>query len=223
MFVTLALVSASCCLAEIRQLGRRGATWELEAEYKFQRRSCKLSFLFPPAASWAPRRARSPAIPNCVFFYSTSSNKLLQSKKIRISLIGGLDLTIVEICGRTSCDKSCKNSMEWNDYFLFCFCSSMLYFPAILMPMQSAVITQIGRRTWSAQHTLHGLGPSPLTGELPVAMIPTELCLQITCEHPWQTATYWHCRQGSMELASCSNLWTSVDTSVLTVQCLSGI
>ena len=124
MFVTLALVSASCCLTEIRQLGRRGATWELEAEYKFQRRSCKLSFLFPPAASWAPRRACSPAIPNCVFFHFTSSNKPLQSKKIRISLIGRLDLTIVEICGRTPCDKSCKNSMEWNDYCLFCFCSS---------------------------------------------------------------------------------------------------
>ena len=28
--------------------------------------------------------------------------------------------------------------------------------------------------------TLHGLGPSPLTGGLPVAMIPTELCTQIT-------------------------------------------
>ena len=206
MFVTLALVSASCCLAEIRQLGRRGATWELEAEYKFQRSSCKLSFLFPPAASWAPRRACSPAIPNCVFFHFTSSNKPLQSKKIRISLIGRLDLTIVEICGRTPCDKSCKNSMEWNDYCLFCFCSSLLYFPAILMPMRSAVITQIGRRTWSAQHTLHGLEPGPLNGELPVAMIPTELCSQITCEHPWQTATYWHCRQGSMERATCSNL-----------------
>ena len=157
------------------------------------------------------RRACSQALPNSVFFHFTSSNKPLRLdstkvKKIRISLIGGLDLTIVEICGRIFCDKSCKNSMELNDYCLFCFCGSVLYFPAILMPMQSAVITQIGRRTWSAQHTLHGLGPSPLTGELPVAMTPTELCSQITREHPWQTATYWHYRQGSMERASCSNL-----------------
>ena len=99
-----------------------------------------------------PRRACSQALPNSVFFHFTSSNKPLRLdstkvKKIRISLIGGLDLTIVEICGRIFCDKSCKNSMELNDYCLFCFCSSVLYFPAILMPMQSAVITQIGRRT----------------------------------------------------------------------------
>ena len=45
---TFALVSASRWLAEIWQLSRRGATGELEVEFKFQRRSCKLSFLFPP-------------------------------------------------------------------------------------------------------------------------------------------------------------------------------
>ena len=55
MFVTLALVSASRWLAEIRQLGRRGAaTGELEVEFKFQRRSCKLSFLFPPRRQSTP-------------------------------------------------------------------------------------------------------------------------------------------------------------------------
>ena len=30
--------------------GRPGATGELEAEFKFQRRTCKLYFLFPPRA-----------------------------------------------------------------------------------------------------------------------------------------------------------------------------
>ena len=55
MFVTLALVSASRWLAEIRQLGRRGAaTGELEVEFKFQRRSCKLSFLFRPRRQSTP-------------------------------------------------------------------------------------------------------------------------------------------------------------------------
>ena len=41
-------VSSSRWLAEIWQLSRRGATGELEVELKFQRRSCKLSFIFPP-------------------------------------------------------------------------------------------------------------------------------------------------------------------------------
>ena len=44
---TFALVSASRWLAEIWQLCRREATGELEVEFKFQRHSCKLSFLFP--------------------------------------------------------------------------------------------------------------------------------------------------------------------------------
>ena len=43
-----ALVFASHCLAEISQLTWQGATGELEVEFKFQRRSCKLSFLFLP-------------------------------------------------------------------------------------------------------------------------------------------------------------------------------
>ena len=41
---------------------RRGATRELEAEFKSQRRSCKLSFLSGPAAR-APLRAFSQAYP----------------------------------------------------------------------------------------------------------------------------------------------------------------
>ena len=41
-------------LAEIWQLSRRGATRELKAEFKFQRRTCKLSFLFPPRRQSAP-------------------------------------------------------------------------------------------------------------------------------------------------------------------------
>ena len=45
---TFALVFASSWLAEIWQLSRRGATAVLEMVCKFQRRSCKLSFLFPP-------------------------------------------------------------------------------------------------------------------------------------------------------------------------------
>ena len=46
---TFALVWASRWLVEIWQLSRRGVPRELEVEFKFQRRSCKLSFLFPPA------------------------------------------------------------------------------------------------------------------------------------------------------------------------------
>ena len=45
---TFALVSAWSWLAEIWQLSRRGATGELEVEFKLHRCSCKLSFLFPP-------------------------------------------------------------------------------------------------------------------------------------------------------------------------------
>ena len=90
------------------------------------------------------------------------------------------------------------------------------------MTRQSAVTIQIGRRTWSAQQTLHGLGPSPLTGGLPVAMIPTELCTQITWERPWQISTYSSHRPNQVHAAS-SNLWTSGGTNVLTARHHSGI
>ena len=46
---TFAFVSASRWLVEIWQLSRRGDTGKLEVEFKFQRRSCELSFLFPPS------------------------------------------------------------------------------------------------------------------------------------------------------------------------------
>jgi len=54
MFVPFALVSASRWLAEIWQLSRRRATDESEVELKFQRRSCKLTFLFPLRRQSAP-------------------------------------------------------------------------------------------------------------------------------------------------------------------------
>ena len=50
------LLPNSSWLAEIWQLSPRGATGELQVEFKFQRRSCKLSFLPCPAAK-ALRRA----------------------------------------------------------------------------------------------------------------------------------------------------------------------
>ena len=43
----LAIFSASRWLAEIWQLSRRGATRELEVEFKFRRRSCKRLLPFP--------------------------------------------------------------------------------------------------------------------------------------------------------------------------------
>ena len=51
---TFALVSPSRWLSEIWQLSRRGATGELKVEFKFQRRSCKLSFVFPPCRHSTP-------------------------------------------------------------------------------------------------------------------------------------------------------------------------
>ena len=45
---TLVLVFVSRRLAQIWQLIQLGTTRELEVEFKFQRGSCKLSFLFPP-------------------------------------------------------------------------------------------------------------------------------------------------------------------------------
>ena len=53
-FFTLALVSASRWLAEIGQLSWQGATGALEMEFNFERRICKLSFLFPPSRQSAP-------------------------------------------------------------------------------------------------------------------------------------------------------------------------
>ena len=54
---TFALVSASRWLTKIWQLSRRGATVELEAEFKFQGRSCKLCFHFPSRRQIARRLA----------------------------------------------------------------------------------------------------------------------------------------------------------------------
>ena len=53
-FFTIALVSASRWLAEIGQPSWRGATGALEVEFNFERRICKLSFLFPPRRQSAP-------------------------------------------------------------------------------------------------------------------------------------------------------------------------
>ena len=55
---TFALVSASRWLAKIWQLNRR----QLEVEFKFQRRSCKLSFLFPPLRQSTPESLLAGAI-----------------------------------------------------------------------------------------------------------------------------------------------------------------
>ena len=51
---TFALVSSLRWLVEIWQLSRRGAVRKLEVAFKFQRRSCKLSFLFSPRRQSAP-------------------------------------------------------------------------------------------------------------------------------------------------------------------------
>ena len=51
--LTFALVSTVRWLVEIWQLSQRGATGELEMEFKFQKRSCKLS-LFSPRHHSAP-------------------------------------------------------------------------------------------------------------------------------------------------------------------------
>ena len=57
--ITLGACHVNVCLhsrwlAEIWVLSRRGATGELEGEFKFQKRSFKLSFFFPPHSQSAP-------------------------------------------------------------------------------------------------------------------------------------------------------------------------
>ena len=47
VYIRARFVSVSPWLAEIWQLSRRGATGELEVEFKFQRISCKCFLLFP--------------------------------------------------------------------------------------------------------------------------------------------------------------------------------
>ena len=111
-------------------------------------------------------------------------------------------------------------STNANDKFVIC--RMKLFSLITTMTEQSAVTIQIGRRTWSALQTLHGLGPSPLTGGLPVAMIPTELCTQITWEQPWQISTYLSHRANQVHATSL-NLWTSGETNVLTARHHSGM
>ena len=76
---TFALVSASCWLAEIWQLIRRGATGELEV-----RRSCKLSFLFPPR--------RQSALESMLAGYTTLKTLAVQKMDIAILLLINRDL-----------------------------------------------------------------------------------------------------------------------------------
>ena len=54
-FFTFALVSASRWLAEIWELSWRRATGELEVEFKFQRRSSKVSLPFPAPPPERPK------------------------------------------------------------------------------------------------------------------------------------------------------------------------
>ena len=62
--LTFALVSASRWLADIWKLSRRRATKELEVEFKFQRRSRKLSFLFLPCL-----QSEVPVLWRCCLYY----------------------------------------------------------------------------------------------------------------------------------------------------------
>jgi len=48
------------------KLSRRGATGELEVEFKFHRRSCKLSFLFLPRRQSAPERLARRLAVKCI-------------------------------------------------------------------------------------------------------------------------------------------------------------
>ena len=73
---TFAFVSASRWLGEIWRLSRRGATGELEVEFKFQRRSCKLSFLFsPPLPDPLAWRACSQVNDSPIVLYPTAINR----------------------------------------------------------------------------------------------------------------------------------------------------
>ena len=54
MFVYIGARFRFAMIGGIWQLSRRGATGELEMEVEFQRRSCKLSFIFPPRRKSAP-------------------------------------------------------------------------------------------------------------------------------------------------------------------------
>ena len=48
IWISASKVDRKCWLTEIGQLSQQGATRELEEQFKFQKRSCKLSFLFLP-------------------------------------------------------------------------------------------------------------------------------------------------------------------------------
>ena len=91
MFVYIRLISASRWLAEIWQYSRRGAAEEMEVEFKFQRRSCKLALLFPPRHQSTPdtllashRSLNFWTIVNLVFSrqtgFSSASIRLLISR-----------------------------------------------------------------------------------------------------------------------------------------------
>ena len=77
-------------LARFRFASRQGATGELEVDFKFQRHSCKLSFLFPP------RRQSTPESLLASYFCSISE-KNPNGQKVRVSpLIVCQNLNITE-------------------------------------------------------------------------------------------------------------------------------
>lgn len=67
------------------------------------------------------------------------------------------------------------------DFNIFYFLRA-LYFPTMMILKRSAVRHQTGRHTWSVHRTLHGLAPSPLTGEPLAVMTRTGWFTVTTCE-----------------------------------------
>ena len=101
---TFALVSASRWLAATWQLSRRGATGELEVEFKFHRRRCNLSFFFPPCrhsvpesllASYPRFNKLTPTKPSLCWDFKISQSKVHTSEvdlELQLMVINFLSL-----------------------------------------------------------------------------------------------------------------------------------
>ena len=126
---TFGLVSASRWLAEIWQFSRRGATGELEAEFKFQRRCCKLT---PSFSRPAARFLRGASLLQLVIL----SNITIKHRKHRDRFPGSV-VTISKHRNIFSESNLIRIFLSWVTVFfifvLFCFFPILLLLQIVIL------------------------------------------------------------------------------------------
>ena len=128
---TFALVSAWRWLAEIWQLSWQGTTGELEMEFKFQRRSYKLCFLFPPHRQSAPGACTQA---NLVCSFARNSTVGVSKAKLCNWTRIFWDMLVLNPSQWISCSRApwvflCTVFLQVGDFVMFVTYTTQLYIP----------------------------------------------------------------------------------------------